>query len=83
MKQLPLDLQELIDAAPKRGGKRPGQSGIERSISACVSRVGEAHYMGWAALEQSWQKDLDRLEAMKAAGRTATDPSVFNLQKKA
>lgn len=65
-----------------RGGKRAGQTGIERSISACGERVAEASVIGWPALEQSWQRDMDKLRDLKANGQTATMPELFDLQKR-
>lgn len=37
------------------------------SRSTCEKRIADAKTIGWKALEQSWQRDLDRIEALERA----------------
>lgn len=64
------------------GGLRTRQSGLDCSIAKCQERVAEAHYLGWTALERSWQADLDKLEALRTAGRTESVPSLVSNKKR-
>lgn len=37
------------------------------SRQTCEARIADAKTIGWKALEQSWQRDLDRIEALERA----------------
>ena len=39
------------------------------SRQTCLKRISDAKLIGWKALEQSWQRDLDRLDAAKTTER--------------
>lgn len=38
---------------------------LQVSIGTCRKRVADAKLIGWQALAESWQRDLDRLLASK------------------
>jgi hypothetical protein len=37
------------------------------SRATCEKRIADAKFIGWVALAESWQRDLDRLSAPKQA----------------
>jgi hypothetical protein len=39
------------------------------TAACCRKRIADARLIGWVALAESWQRDLDRLKAEHAARR--------------
>jgi hypothetical protein len=56
------NLQRRIDEARQSGDL----SGLRKSLCVAEQRVAEAELIGWKALEQSWRRDVDRLQAALA-----------------
>lgn len=35
------------------------------SVATCEKRIADAKFIGWTALAESWQRDLDRINEQK------------------